>query len=98
MAFKIDFSREAFEDLRALKKSDQVQIVAVIRSQLRYQPNVVTRNRKRLRPNEVAQWELRVGKFRILYNVDDRDLSVVVEAVAFKVGNVFFVRGMKRDI
>ena len=57
-----------------------------------------TRNRKRLRPNDVAEWELRIGKYRVFYNVEKHVLIVSIEAIGFKVGNVLYIRGKRRDL
>lgn len=96
--FEIEFTPEALDDLEALKKSDQVLIIDAIETQLRHEPLVETRNRKQLRPNQVAGWELRVGRLRILYNVY-QDIPVVsVEAIGFKIGNMLFIRGRRRDL
>lgn len=32
-------------------------------------PLLETRNRNPLRPNETSQWELRIGKYRVFYDV-----------------------------
>ncbi|MCA1991360.1 MAG: hypothetical protein LDL41_04825 [Coleofasciculus sp. S288] len=40
--------------------------------QLRYEPTVETRNRKRTRPNSIAAWELRIAEFRVFYNVEEQ--------------------------
>ena len=51
-----------------------------------------TRNRKPLRPNPVAPWELRVGALRVFYDVDGEDADVVnVLAIGLKKGNRLFV-------
>lgn len=96
--FEIEFTPEALDDLKALKKYEQVQVLEAIETSLRYQPTEKARSRKRLRPNEVAEWELRVGKFRVLYNVDEPVRSVSIEAVGFKIGNLLFFRGRKREL
>jgi len=96
--FEIEFTPEARDDLRALKKNEQAEIISAVQIQLRHEPTVETRKRKRLRPNVVAEWELRVGKFRVLYNVDDNTLTVRIEAIGFKVGNLLFVRGKRREL
>lgn len=96
--FEIEFTPEALDDLKALKKYEQVQVLEAIETSLRYQPTEEARSRKRLRPNEVAEWELRVGKFRVLYNVDEPVRSVSIEAVGFKIGNLLFFRGRKREL
>jgi len=58
-----------------------------------------TRNRFRMRPNDVAEWELRIGRYRVLYNVEEDDVRIVsIEAIGLKVGNLLFVRGKRRDL
>jgi mRNA-degrading endonuclease RelE of RelBE toxin-antitoxin system len=96
--FEIEFSPESLDDLIALKKNDQVRLVDAIEMQLRQQPMKKTRNRKRLRPNDVAEWELRVDKFRIFYNADREALIVSIQAVGFKIGNLLFIRGERKMI
>lgn len=98
MRFKIEFAVEARDDLRALRKTDQVRIVAEIETQLTHEPHREVRNRKRLRPNPLADWELRVGKFRVLYRVDEAAAVVIVEAIGFKIGSVLFFRGQERGL
>ena len=65
---------------------------------LSYEPTTKTRNRKPLRPNEVAEWELRIGKFRVLYDVDENGRIVRIKVVGFKIGNLLFVRGRKKEL
>lgn len=65
---------------------------------LKYEPTVETRNRFRMRPNDVAEWELRIGKYRVFYNVEDEVQIVSIEVVGFKSGNQLFVRGKRRDL
>ena len=53
--------------------------------QLTHQPTVETRNRKPMRPNPLAPWELRIGKLRVYYDVDeDPEQIVYVRAVGLK--------------
>jgi mRNA-degrading endonuclease RelE of RelBE toxin-antitoxin system len=57
-----------------------------------------SRNRKRLRPNRLAEWELRIGDFRVFYDVD-RDVSLVkIEAIGHKAGSVLFVHGEEYEL
>ena len=54
--------------------------------QLVYEPAVGTRNRKPLRANALAPFELRIGDLRVYYEVtDDPHRVVVVKAVGIKV-------------
>jgi mRNA-degrading endonuclease RelE of RelBE toxin-antitoxin system len=45
--------------------------------QLAQQPAVETRNRKPMRPNPVAPWELRIGKLRVYYDIENEPEQVV---------------------
>lgn len=94
--YEIEFTATALDDLTVLRKFEQQTIIDAIEAQLQYEPVAVTRHRKKLRPNNVANWELRIGKFRVFYNVDVERLNVSIEAIGFKVGNVLFIRGKKR--
>jgi hypothetical protein len=52
------------------------------------QPGLETRNRKPMRPNPVAPWELRIGDLRVYYEVkNDPHLVVRVLAIGVKEGN-----------
>ena len=57
-----------------------------------------TQHRKRLRPNEFADRELRIGKLRVFYTVDEGERKVFIEAVGFKIGNLLFVRRARREL
>ena len=52
-----------------------------------------TRNRERLRPNEHAEWEVRIGDFRVFYDVDQEKKLIKIEAVGYKKGSELFIRG-----
>ena len=81
-----------------LRKYDQQRIITAIEEQLVDQPGQETRNRKRLRPNQLAEWELRIDAFRVLYDVDTADHVVSIRAVARKRGNRLFVYGEEMDL
>lgn len=88
MAYRIEYSPDAEDHLRVLTKREQVIILAAVERQLIQQPASPTRNRKPMRPNEVAPWELRIGDFRVYYDIRDRPESVVVVcAVGVKLRN-----------
>jgi mRNA-degrading endonuclease RelE of RelBE toxin-antitoxin system len=96
--FQIAFTVEAMDDLDALKKHDARRITDAIEIQLSSQPAVSTKSRKRLRPNSLADWELKVGTFRVFYNVDERESLVRVLAIGQKTGNRFFIHGERFDL
>ena len=61
-----------------------------------HQPLLETRNRKPLRPNPLAPWELRVGALRVFYEVLSQDPEVVrVLAVGKKQRNVLRIAGQE---
>ena len=96
--YEIRFTPEALDDLKALRKSEQKEILDGIDTQLEHEPAVETRNRKRLRPNDVAEWELRVGRFRVFYDVREEVKVVRVEAVGHKDGNKLFIQGEEYEL
>ena len=96
--YEIEFTPEAIEDLKSFRKFEQQTIISGIDTQLKYEPTVETRNRFQMRPNDVAEWELRLGKYRVFYNVENDVQIVSIEVVGFKRGNQLFVRGKRRDI
>ncbi|BBO16246.1 conserved hypothetical protein [Candidatus Brocadia pituitae] len=61
MKYEIEYIPEAIDDLKLLRKYEQQSIFGRIDEQLLYEPTLETRNRKKLRPNNVAEYELRIG-------------------------------------
>ena len=60
--------------------------------QLPYQPTIRTQNRKPLRPNLLAPWELRIGQLRVYYSVEDVPEPVVyVHAIGIKRRNQVWI-------
>ncbi|WP_129678448.1 type II toxin-antitoxin system RelE/ParE family toxin [Candidatus Chloroploca sp. Khr17] len=91
--YTITFTASAREDIRWFRKYDQQRIVAAIESQLGQEPDRPTQQRKYLRPNQLARWELRAGPYRIFYDVIIDDMVVSILAVGYKDGNTLYVRG-----
>lgn len=56
-------------------------------------PDKETKAIKQLRANPLAQYELRVGDFRVLYDVDAAQNLVMIVLVGEKRGNTLFVEG-----
>ncbi|MFH1918958.1 MAG: type II toxin-antitoxin system RelE/ParE family toxin [Planctomycetota bacterium] len=95
---QIEFIPEAVDDLRSFRKCDQQQIITAIESQLPHQATQPSRNRKQLRPNQLAEWELRIGDFRVFYDVDEANVVVKIEAIGYKQGNKLFVHGEEYEL
>jgi mRNA-degrading endonuclease RelE of RelBE toxin-antitoxin system len=91
--FQLIFTDSAFEDLGYFRKPDRQRILSVAEARLSFEPDCPTRHRKVLRPNPLAVWELRVGDFRVFYDVDDAAGEVRIAAVGLKVGNRLLIRG-----
>jgi mRNA-degrading endonuclease RelE of RelBE toxin-antitoxin system len=96
--FEIRFSEDAQRHLKALSAKDRRIVVEAIEHQLLHQPMVRTRNRKLLRANPLATWELRVERFRVLYNVDKETVLVLIVAIAVKDGNRFIIEGKEHEL
>jgi len=88
MRYHIEYSPEAEDHLRALTARQQATVLDTVDRQLLYQPNIETRNRKPMRPNPIAPWELRIGKLRVYYDFEDTPEAVVyIRAVGVKERN-----------
>lgn len=60
-----------------------------VEARLTQQPLVETRNRKPMRPNPVAPWELRNGNLRVYYDVrEEPDSEVYILAIGVKQRNL----------
>src|SRR5438128_11918948 len=98
MKFEIKYTDAAIEDLETFRKYDQTLVLDNIDRQLTNQPSVATRNRKRLRPNRVSEWELRIGRFRVFYDVLEDEQVVKIVAVGYKEGSRLFIRGEEFEL
>jgi mRNA-degrading endonuclease RelE of RelBE toxin-antitoxin system len=91
---KIQFSTRALDHLALLRAHRRRQVLDEIERQLAFEPQAATRNRKRLRPNVLADWELRVGELRVYYLVtEDPESLVSVVALGEKRGSRVFIGG-----
>ena len=96
--YEIELAPDAEQDLMWFRKSLRNVILDGIEVNLRYEPSVETDNRFRLRPNQTAEWELRVRNFRVFYDMDTRVGIVSIVAVGLKVGNRLFFQGKEREL
>ena len=92
-SFRIDVTEEAKVDLSHYTAFERKIIVSEIREQLTHQPHAETKNRKPLRDNPLASWELRVGKYRVFYEVDETARAVSIVSIGHKEHNVLWIRG-----
>ncbi len=92
-AYAINIADEAASHLGGLTRYAQRIVLDGIELHLRHQPTQETRRVKRMRPNPVATWELRLGDYRILYDVAEEERTVNVLVVGEKRGNQLYVLG-----
>lgn len=98
MAFHVELSQRARENLRTFPKRDQQIITDEIRDQLVHQPDQPTRQRKKLRDNDIAPWELRIGDIRIFYDIDKDENLVIIVAIGEKAHNILRTGGEEIDL
>lgn len=91
MAFSIAMTEDAERQFRSLSVREQRILEAAILARLPHAPTTPTKAIKQLRPNPFAEFELRVGDLRALYNVEADE--VVVLLVGRKQGNKLIVQG-----
>ena len=88
--FEIRFAESVEDDLRKIQVYYRDRILDSIEEQLTYEPETPTRNRKLLENltppwQTVAPiWELRVGEYRVFYDVSAAESVVYVRAVRKK--------------
>lgn len=85
----IEYSPEAEEHLKQLTARQRRMVIDTVDRQLPHEPTTETRNRKPMRPNPIAPWELRIGSLRVYYDVhEEPEPKVSVLAVGIKVGSL----------
>lgn len=96
MSYEIEFAECVKGHFRSLTANQRSIVINAIEKQLSIEPLKETRNRKPLRPNPIAPWELRVGDLRVFYDVTSEKSSIVkILAVGYKKGNTLFISGKK---
>jgi mRNA-degrading endonuclease RelE of RelBE toxin-antitoxin system len=69
--FRVILTASADEDLRHYRAFQQRTIVDAVKVHLRADANVETKRRKRLTGHPLAPWELRVGNYRVFYELEE---------------------------
>ena len=88
--YRIRFAKGVEQDLEELRAYRRKVILDAIEAQLQAEPTTPTRNRKllvNLVPPWTAEppiWELRVGDYRVFYDVSEADTTVYVRAIRLK--------------
>jgi len=97
MRFEVKFVPSADRDLGFYTVREQRIILDAIAELLETDANVESKRRKHMRPNPLAPWELRIGDFRVFYEISAEGF-VRVLAIGHKVHNELFVQGKKVEI
>lgn len=91
MAYEIEFSADAERHLEEMTARERRNVLDAIETQLTWEPGTASRNRRFLRANPLAAWELRIGEWRVFYNIEAE--RVIVVGVGRKEHNTLFLDG-----
>jgi len=102
-AFDLIYDPEVRGHLAVIEPKYYSLIRTVVEEQLRFEPEVETRNRKPLQQPAAlgATWELRFGPdncFRVLYAVDSENRVVELLGIGVKEGNRLRIGGDEVDL
>jgi len=90
VSYEVEISATAVAELKTVRPFEQRRIVDEIADQLSTQPDVSSRNRKCLNNATpsfecvLPIWELRIGEFRVFYDIDRANQKVIVRAIRQK--------------
>jgi mRNA-degrading endonuclease RelE of RelBE toxin-antitoxin system len=99
MTFRIEYAPEAVDHLAGLPKRQAHMVLDQVERKLKHQPTLPSRNRKLLRANPVAPWELRLGVLRVYFDVRLEPTPLVtVRAVGVKVRDRVWIAGEEVDL
>ncbi len=88
--YTIDYAEGVSEDLANLRASERKNILDAIDKQLLHEPTRQTKNKKILVgliptwEHVPPVWELRIGEYRVFYDVDEEISTVTIRAVRSK--------------
>jgi mRNA-degrading endonuclease RelE of RelBE toxin-antitoxin system len=96
MPWAVTLKESVLDDLRWFGRKDGRRLLRAAEERLQADPLTESRNLKRLRPNPVAQRELRLfGKYRVLFNLDEGTEVVTIVLVGEKRGSELLVQGQE---
>jgi mRNA-degrading endonuclease RelE of RelBE toxin-antitoxin system len=99
LRYEIEATPEAEADMEWLSARDRTTLFEALARRLPYEPTVENRNRKRLRPNPMAPWELRVGRLPVYFDVEEWPRRLVtIQAVGVKDRNRVLIRGEEVEL
>jgi len=93
MPYQIRYSNEAVEQLKKLRVFDRTAVLDQIGQILTVDPTVVSKSRiKRLREPAPTQYRLRVGEFRVFYDVEEE--AVLIIQILSKQDSIEYLGGL----
>lgn len=101
--FELIYDSEVVQHLASIERKYYRLIERTIAEQLRFEPDVETRNRKPLLRASVLEmeWELRFGpgnRFRVFYRVGTGAREVHILAIGVKSGSRLFIGGKEFEL
>ncbi len=101
--FELIYDGEVAFHLRAIERKYHSLIRNNVEEQLRFEPDVETKNRKPLQRPALfpARWELRFGsnnRFRVFYYIQYEENAVYVLAIGEKRRNRLFIAGEEFEL
>ncbi len=101
-SFSIIYAPVVKEHLKAISPKYHSLIRDTIEEQLRFEPDVETRNRKPLTRMAIfeADWEIRFvpnNRFRVFYEIVPEHSQIYILAIGEKVGEKLFIGGKEVD-
>jgi len=103
LAYSLVYAPIVIEHLRFIEKKHYSLIRSTIESQLQFEADVVTRNKKPLKRRTTfgARWELCFGpenRFRIFYRINPYARQVYNLAIGEKTGNRLLIGGEEVEL
>jgi len=85
VTYRIVYARLTSRHFRSFSSRQRKIVFDAVDRHLAQEPALETKNRKRMRPNPLATWELRIGVLRVYYDViPEPEPIVLVVAVGLK--------------
>jgi len=102
-SFELIYAAQVKQHLRAIERKHHALIRREIETQLRFEPDVETRNRKPLKRvlGFEVEWEIRFGpgnRFRVFYEVDREEGVVYILAVGVKERERLYIGGEETEL
>jgi mRNA-degrading endonuclease RelE of RelBE toxin-antitoxin system len=102
-AFELVYALQVKEHLKAIERKHYGLIRQEIETQLQFEPEVETRNRKPLTRAVAfeAEWEIRCGpnnRFRVFYEVDRDAGAVYILAIGVEIRDRLYIGGEEVEL